>query len=532
VTLFYDLTRRLLEERLSLVRQGTTPNFTDIRHFFYECRNKFLRDNPHLKEIDSKSKSLYGDFQSNVVDGFCIDHCGEFGISRELYWRLREQLNIWAEAKAVCEGDAEKFMIDRDTRPKVGQNCSFILLCEKKTVSRELLEELRNRGYKVHLVSTGGQSPSDVHESLIEAVKDVKPEEPNFYVLVLHDFDTDGLTIYYNLKDRIDGVIDLGVNRNFFKQLPKIEWRLVEEQRLNKKDNQKLKKRILLDTDNLYSLEDYDYLQGKLSIVLDKKGKQKKVWEGKRVEIDAIHVAYGIKPFVDYIEQRIKKECKLWDLIRVGVEEFELAEPKNPFEGKLKDFNYGMSMKRYNVYRRIAEPIEKVRVEVENITAEFLSDFWKLTAEKGMRQETDVSGGKFVYQKEIDGVIHQISAMTLDRHDFNVLKGKYKDGFERKYVPDFEDSLKELNKKVHNYKGDGNVEKAKEDLGQQFADLQIEVNVKAEEDEEAQEFEEDLDQIDWGEEEFDELEVPDEKVVLRALRDRIEERLKELEAEE
>jgi len=56
MVIFYDVTRRLLDDRATLVRQGQTPKFTDIRHFFYECRNAFLRENPQLTEIDSTCK--------------------------------------------------------------------------------------------------------------------------------------------------------------------------------------------------------------------------------------------------------------------------------------------------------------------------------------------------------------------------------------------------------------------------------------------------------------------------------------------
>jgi hypothetical protein len=105
---------------------------------------------------------LYVDWQIGALNQWSVKQCGEFGIPKELYWRVREKINIWAEGKAVCEGESGKFLVDKETRSRTAKDCSFILLCEKKTVSKELLERLKAEGYKVNLVSTGGYSPSDV----------------------------------------------------------------------------------------------------------------------------------------------------------------------------------------------------------------------------------------------------------------------------------------------------------------------------------------------------------------------------------
>jgi len=130
---FYNLTRKLLLERLELLRQNITSEFTDIRHLFYIYRNRFLREHPELNEVDSKSKSIYNDFESNVIGGFCTEHCAEFNIDPDKWWRLREKMNIWAEGRAICHHeDFGDFLITNKNRHRVDRNCSFILVCEKK----------------------------------------------------------------------------------------------------------------------------------------------------------------------------------------------------------------------------------------------------------------------------------------------------------------------------------------------------------------------------------------------------------------
>ena len=216
MTVFYSVTRRLLDEKWAIVKSGAVPKFTDLRHFFYECRNKFLRENPQFTEIDGKDKNKYAGYLKIITD-WCVQHSSDFGFDKSLWWRVREKLNIWAKGKATCGGEVEKFLIDRDTRNKVSHSCSFVLLCEKETVSRELFERLRGEGYKLNIVATAGQNTSDVKEAILETVGELDEDEPTFYFLALHDYDASGLEIYFDLKKRYANVIDVGVNRDFFR---------------------------------------------------------------------------------------------------------------------------------------------------------------------------------------------------------------------------------------------------------------------------------------------------------------------------
>ena len=139
-------------------------------------------------------------------------------IPEDYWWRVRERLNLWAEGKATCEGVTEKFLVDKDTRHKVTARCSFILVCEKKSVSRELMEKLQGEGYKLNVVATAGHSSTDVQEVAL-SIADEMGDNPTFYILVLHDYDLDGLEIYYKLKERYRNAIDVGVGPSFINEL-------------------------------------------------------------------------------------------------------------------------------------------------------------------------------------------------------------------------------------------------------------------------------------------------------------------------
>jgi hypothetical protein len=512
MVIFYDVTRRLLNQRLELARQGQLPPFTDIRHFFYECRNVFLRENPQLTEIDSKSKMLYVDWQIGALNQWSVKQCGEFGIPKELYWRVREKINIWAEGKAVCEGESGKFLVDKETRSRTAKDCSFILLCEKKTVSKELLERLKAEGYKVNLVSTGGYSPSDVQEAVLQIAEELDEEDPTFYFLVLHDFDLEGVKIFFNLRERYAGVIDVGVNSELIKYLNEqgnFDSRLIEEQRLNKSLQNQLRLKIE-ENKSAYTVNDFQYLQGEMQ----PNGKE---WIGKRIEIDAIHVQYGIEPFVKYILKKIKEECEYWDLTRIGITDFELEEPRNPFEAAFTGFNYIVSEKCNATWKRISQPLLTVDKFVAAVTSGFGEGFHKLKVEQG------IGATENIYSNS------GMQAYEANQQDIDDLKLKFQHGFEKKYAPDYTDELEELNDRIHSY--DGDITTAINVMLGECADLQSEVNEACGNDAEATKFSEELDQIDWGEEEFDRLPIPDEKEVIRTVINRLQKWLEKLESQ-
>lgn len=504
---FYEVTRRLLRDRLDILKRNEVPTWTDIRHFFYECRNRFLRENLDLMEIDSRSVDPYTDWQK-VIKGWCEQHCEEFGISPDHWWRLREKLNIWAEARATCEGESGKFLVDHSTREQVTQGCSFVLMCEKKTVARELLEKLRGEGYRLNIVATVGHSTTDVQEAVIQLGEALDEETPNFYILMLHDYDVEGIAIYFGLKGRYQGVIDVGVNRDLIHHWIKAgdyDPRLVEEQNLNRKYNEWLKQK--LEGAEGYTLEDFEYLQG------EKIGDKR--WLGKRVEIDAIHVQYGIQPFIDYIMEKIREKCPVWDLSRIGVEEFELEEPPNHYRQLIGDLEDRVGRAYGQKLGQLSEPLNVVL----NLVRETLPqppEFEELEEKyRGSKGSGYVVSGtdSYVYHKdEVKGV--------------DPIKEKFGEQMKRDWAEDYGDELEEINQQITMYEGD--VRGGEEDLKGQREELQERLETDKKEDPDLSRFSEELDKVEWGEEELEEIEVPDEADEIRKVIEALQERLDEI----
>lgn len=507
---FFKLTRKLLEERLTLLRQEETPTWTDIRHFFYECRNKYLRENPERLEIDSTSKAPYVDFEK-TIKRYCQKHSPEFDIPEELWWRLRERLNIWPEARATCEGKSGKFLIDRENRERVSESCSFVLFCEKRTVSRELLERLRGEGYELNIVATGGHSPADVQEAVILIGEDLD-DDPTFYCLILHDYDLDGVKILFTLRERYKGVIDVGVNRAFVQYWAKQEgfdMRLVEEQKLNKNHQGGLREKMRASED--YGLEDFDYLQG------EQIGEKR--WRGKRIEIDAIHVEYGIQPFIDYIMNKIREECKVWDLGRIGVWKFDLKEPPNHYEEVVKSIENMVGRAYGRKLHKLSKPLNTI-LEIVTDTLTQPPKFAEL--EKKYRGE-----GGAGWSFPIRGTDERYTYRSAEVEGVAEIKEEYEEQIQREWAEDYEDELGKINEQVSRYEGD--VRKGEEDLKKRRNKLQETLEEDKQNDPDLDPFTEKLDEVEWGKEELEDIPEPDEADDVRKVIDTLQERLKELE---
>ena len=502
-----------MDERWKVVRGGGIPQQTDMRHFFYAIRLAYLIERPNLTAIDSQSKTLYQKWEEDVKQ-WCVYHSGDFGFNGTEWWRVRETLNIWASGRALCEGEGGSYLVDRETRDKVSTGCSFILLCEKKTISKELSEALRGEGYHLNIVSTGGFSAADVQEAIVTISESLDNEEPTFYFLSLHDYDLAGVGILRNLKERYEGVIDIGVNGeflSFLKQKGQFDSRLLEEQCENRKFLGALRDWIADGEGHDYTPEDFEYLQGEQV--------SKKRWIGKRIELDSVHVLNGIRPFVDYVMYKIQSECKVWDLSRIGVEEFELEEPPNHYRqliGSLEDrvgraygrkltqLSRSMNKVIYIIKKTLTQPPEFEELEE------------KYRGSKGSGYVVSGTGDSYTY--------HMAEVKGVDQ-----IKEKFGEQMKRDWAEDYEDELEEINQQIIVYEGD--VREGEEDLKGQREELQESLETDKKDDPDLDRFSEELDDVEWGEEELEAIEVPDEVDEIRKVIEALQKKLEDLEAQ-
>ena len=511
-SIFYNTLRKLLDERLDQLRSGETPRFTDVRHLFYETRNRFLRENPDFDEPDSRAKQLYSDFGGQITN-YLQDHCEEFGISPTTPWLLRDKMQIYAQGTSICQSSSgESVLMDYRNRKQHSENCSFILVCEKATIIKELVEALREKDYVFKVVGTGGFTPNDVKEAIIQSNKE------HFYIFHLHDYDLEGYKIYFDLKQHFQQILDVGVNQeflSFLKDVQDLEYRYLEETNIHRKQYSKLREIVVnqIYPDTPFTLEDYEYLEGSEGV--DSKGKR--VWIGKRMELDAIHVEHGITPFVEYLLQIIEDKCDAWNLRNIGFEDYVLEEPPNHYENAIQ-----------RKQEAISEIYGKKRIELSenlNIIYDLLKDILTLPREFSELRKQHL--GKTVQRWVIteDGTRYSYDERPLINALFQELVKENQDAMDRLWRGYYEDRLSDVNDQLDCYEGD--ITQARTDLDDQFDDVQNDLETAKEDDPQLQDFKDALDEIDFGEEDLEEIEIPTLKEdlvkVIQALQTKLEE---------
>lgn len=498
---FTSTTWRLLDERLQSVLAGGVFKKIRKRTFYYACRLAFQKE-WKLKEIDLTGPASYSSW-GTCVNTWASKHCADLGIPEGRFWEVLGRLNIWPHERGVCFrygkiyskdgvplGDGlQEIMVNHETKDKIQENCSFIIVSEKETLCHELWDTLTSEGYRATIIAMGGHSTGTVQSLVAEVADELQRlQTENFFILSLHDFDLDGIMMVANLRKWFPWVIDAGINRGFL-QFNKIDKdRLIWEVKINRKDIMEL--RNFVRTAPEYTGRDLTRLHGEQTAT--------KRWEGKRVEIDSVYAKYGIDPFVNYIKDQLK-DIACWDLTRIGVTEFELEEPINHYEDaieKLEDkigLAYGL-----RIYE-LSKNLNQILGVINNILS-LPSEFTELKEKYRGNEKT-----WWTYQR--GSTYYRYTRSEILGEEFPELTNKYSEDMYREWVPDYEDELKEINDQLTCYKGD--VTTAKEEVESQFDVIQESLDNDKSHDETLEEFEEKLLEVEWGEEELNKIETPD-----------------------
>ena len=494
VSEFNKLTKRKLKERLDEYLKGITPREIDNRSFFYECKAEYITTTGDIT-LDSKAtpENLYTSWQISALKEWFKKHKTKIK-ENEWWWRIRDALNIIASDRAKCLTVNGSYDITKENREQIMKDVSLVLVCEKGFVAKLVFEVLLEE-YKLNVISTAGFATNDTKDAVVEiAYELVKLQEDNFYILFLHDYDLAGIQILADLKKLHNKVIDVGVNEDLLDYLEAnvsdYDRTNLEEGVLIKKDMREVKEYMITSSD--YTLADYDFLQGTASKfhAKDKKGnlrykKKGKTpiyhYVGKRIELDAINGLYGIEPMGNYIIQTIKDKCKVWDLSRIGVRPFSLTEPHNEIQNALFEKEWEVKQKYDEIKEELLKPKNKIIELLKdklNIGAEFkdlIKDYW----------------------------IYYNSFHDYRLKNANDLREKYKDDIELEFVQDYDDDLEKINDQIECYKGD--VREAENDLRKQTKKLQDNVNEDSLDLPEWDNFQIDLDIMDSGEDELEDI---------------------------
>jgi len=489
---FTKTTRRLLQERLNMVLAGGTPKWTRRRTFFYRCRLEFQNE-WGLAEIDLTGKNPDGAWGTSV-NKWAANHCADLGIKEGRFWEVSARLNIWPHERGICFRDfggyIKEVLVNHETKDEIMEDCSFIIVNEKETLCKELWKELNDSGYKGTIISMGGHNTGAV-QSLAANVSDElqRLKSENFYILSLHDFDLDGLTMVMTLRKWLPWVIDVGINREFLKFNKIDKDLLIWEARVSKKDVPRL--REFVESASEYGNEDIAKLHGEQT--------GPKRWLGKRIEIDSVFDKYGVKPFFNFIMEQIK-DVPCWDLTRIGIEKQELEEGDNLFDGARDDFNTEVGRAYGEKSVELSQTAVRIREVVKNnlhLPAEFSRLHKKYVDETGERGFLRYSDEETKQYWTYDEVKVKTVDEIYDRYPTD-----------KDYKAEHQEKLdEEVNENLECWKGD--VSTAPKDIEEKVEELQGDLDSDKEQDSDLERFEKELGKIDWGEDDLEEIKPGD-----------------------
>lgn len=486
---FFCLTRTKLKKRLDDYLAENTPRKTNIRSFFYECRNEYIIATGDTT-LDSKAENVYITWQITMLKWF-KDHKAIIE-GNKWWWILRDALNIEASGKAICMVEGKNYLVTRESRKQITKDISLVLVCEKSLISEFVFDALAEEGYKLHVISAGGNLGGDVQDPMVEvALEMAKLSESNFYILFLHDYDLAGVQMMATLKGLHEGAIDIGVNEALLEYMeatvPDYDRSRLDEAVINKKGMGEVREYMRTSPD--YTLAGFEYLLGTKfhakkkngELKYKRNGEPKYWWRGSRIELDAINGPYGIEPIVGYILQTIERQCLLWDLSRIGVGEFELEEPENRINKALNKTDSEVAGKYGDVEVELLKPKNEIIELLEKeLTAG--SEFAELVKKHWLLW---------------DSTYHPVLVETVR------LREEYTESIELEFVPDFEEELEAINDQIENYHGD--VREGKADLELETGILQETVNEVAQNLPDWNEFYISWNSIDVGEDELENI---------------------------
>ncbi len=499
---FTKTTWRLLQERLDMILAGGTPKWTRKRTFFYKCRLSFQTE-WNLIEVDlANPDSAWG----TSVNSWALKHCAELGIKAGRFWEVLSKLNIWPHERGVCfrpfGEDMKEGLVNHETKDDIMKNCSFIIVNEKETLNKELWAALNESGYKGTIIAMGGHNTGTVQSiaaDVADELQRIKAE--NFYILSLHDLDLDGLVMLMTLRKWLPWVIDIGINRGFLKFNGIDKDQFIWERRISKKDIPMLREFVKKAPE--YDEEDLATLHG------EKTGPKR--WQGKRIEIDSVFAKYGVEPFFKYLLEKIK-DVPCWDLTRIGIDKQELDEGRNLFDNARDDFNAKVGRAYGEKIVELSETGQRIR--------EVVNDNLKLPAEMSelKNKHVDEKGSSSFLRRSDEDREKYWTYKDVTVKQVDEIYDRYPT--EKDYKEEYQSELEtEVNEKLTCWKGD--VSTAAKDIEETVDDLQSNLDSDKEDDKDLEKFKDDLDELDWGESELKEIELPDpfEKVdgVIEAL---------------
>lgn len=358
-TSLIEYLRDFLRERKKAVDNNKSLKSTDelIQSGpWYRTRPKMMEDGFKPKKSWAKTRKTF----TNSIDKEC----------KALFNLTREDLGIFAKARAMMLYNDDVYPVDHDSFQELGRKGVFILVTEKEDVAKHLNGYFM--GQHVALVNTGGRFTKDVIK-LIE-----HSESP---IATLTDYDVHGIAIANDVN-----VPRVGIDKDIIKWLHKHGYpdlkqeRIEEEYRPNMRtdDEYLRRKRIELDA-ILNAFPDYpgrgDEALGKYVKYKIEKLREKEGFDyNKVITIDdpskpsiINHVISKIESYIDEITEDERNDIeKEQESIKELISTHERSYRNGCRLDKIVTEDGTMKEKIIPLFKKLSEELDKVLDEEED----------------------------------------------------------------------------------------------------------------------------------------------------------------------
>ena len=212
--------------------------------------------------------------------------------------------------------------------------------------------------------------------------------------------------------------------------------------------------------------------------------------------------------------EKIENECTVWDLKRIGVDDFDLEEPDNHYGEALED----LYQDARDSYEEKHSEIEKPKNNIQEIVDDILG-----TLNPGFKSLLSEYWGKDWMPR------YGMEDFNLDVDEINLLKEDYEVQMGKTWSDElkYQDKLEKVNDQLEFYVGD--VREGEDKLQEKVEVIQDRLNEDKENDSDLVDFKTELNAIDWGKSELEDIEPPDEKGLIEKLIERLQDKLRDLD---
>jgi len=328
-TLDTEMSKTLVTELNKLwanFQLGNVNEEGDMRELWYQCRFTTLA-RTGADEIDYKgsSEQQFIAFHG-AVKSFAHKLAKYYGID---YWGMARDLILNIRVKDTCEVFDQYGMkvLQRENRKSIAKQGCFCLIAEKKKTAKDIFTSLKNQGIPGIAMSTSGYGVVEIVLTMLE-YKEQCGAGDQFYVLVAHDLDVNGIMIYLDLQRWFPGrTFSVGISPDFLNFVADLDFNILREPYKPKTEHKTGVKNMIKKVRDLGMVAEADEAQRMLNMCGMTHRVELNTVTGYRKSQGRTGDA-AAEDLVNWAIDVINRKCKVWNLNRVASHSVSTPKPR------------------------------------------------------------------------------------------------------------------------------------------------------------------------------------------------------------